>query len=669
MTSVTNSTDTGNAILSQLTGNYDGTLDVPTVVESLLFAETGIELNSQNEDLAEYQDKLAAFELLQGGMNGFRGIMNEISTAFQDISLNGTLSDESLGSVSVSDEVSGGSYSLEVLNLASKQSITSGFYSSGGETVGAGTLTIETGTQGGSFSGNGDAVAVNVTAGMTVSDVVNEINASGAGVTAYLVNTSGGVQIAMTSKSTGLSNGFSVSVSDSDGNNNDLNGLSSLRYDDGVKNASLGQTANDANILFDGVALSSSTNNFSGSIQGFDIQVNKVNVGSPATIDVSSDIASAKDMLEEFVTAYNSVIEVFNHLKNEEIGDESKGALFRDPDLKLLERSFKKIAEEHVAGYGGSGDLGALGLKLTDANDFTIEIDETMLQAKLDTDPNAIKNALAQVALPSDPNVSFVSAESYTKSGIYSPINVTSVASVASLTGGATGSRFVGAGNDELSVTVNGESTGNVTLAGGFYGSYAELATEIENKINANLTSNSISVSYDGSAFQFAGVDKGSTYNISIDSMEAGLENSTGMTSGSSATGADMVASVGGEVAIGVGNVLEVLTGDAAGLKIKVNATTTGDYGSIELSDGIAKTFSDWVSDSFNSDGLMNQILTNYEDRIESKEERIGKLETRTEELRIRYSQEYSNINSTLIAMQQTQTQLQAQFDAWNSDN
>ena len=337
--------------------------------------------------------------------------------------------------------------------------------------------------------------------------------------------------------------------------------------------------------------------------------------------------------------------------------------------MKLLERSFKKIAEEHIAGYGGTGDLGALGLKLTDDNDYSIEIDEALLQSKLDTDPNAIKNALAQVALTSDPNVTFVSAESYTKSGVYDPINVTSVASVATLTGGATGSLLIDGTSDELSVTVNGESTGNITLTGGLYGSYADLATEIENKINANLASNNISVTYDGSSFQFSGVDKGSTYSISIDSMEAGLEASTGMASGSSATGADMVASVGGEVAIGVGNVLEVLTGDAAGLKIKVNANATGNYGNIELSDGIGKTFSDWVTDSFSSDGLMNQILTNYEEKIETKEQRISDLETRTEELRIRYSVEYSNINSTLIAMQQTQTQLQAQFDAWNSDS
>lgn len=667
-TSVTNSNETGNAILSQLTGTYDGTLDVPTVVDSLLYAETGIALNSLNSDISEFKDKQTAFQLLQSGLNGFGGLMSQIQSGFQNITTSTYLGDPSIAEVSVSDDVAVGSYSFEVLNLASKQSTTSMQFGSSNELVGSGTLTIETGNASGAFLGNGDAVNITISAGMTVDDVISEINASGAGVTAYLVNTSTGVQVAMTSKQTGLSNGFNVTVTDSDGNNGDNVGLSAFSYNDAFKNMNSGQLASDAQVLLDGVLLNSSTNVFNDTINGFDFTVKKVNAGAPTVLDVSPDVQGARDLLDEFVMSYNSVIEVFEYLKSEELGEDSQGALFRDPDLKLLEESFKDIANQYVSGFSGSGALGQLGVRFTDQNNYTIEVDDELLTNVLDANPDAIKNSLTQLVTSSNPNVSFVSATDNTVAGDYSPVTVTQLSSSAQITGGASTSLIIDGLSDEFSLTVNGESTGLIAIPQQTYADYNQLATAIQTAINNNLSDNTVSVTHDGSGFVIDGLVEGSTSVINWDSSEAGFATATGITAGLNGVGSDLVANVGGEVAIGTGNVIEVLTGDLVGLKLKINAATTGDYGSVTVSDGIAKSFGDWVDNNFTTDGLFQTILSNYESRISDKEERISALEERTEVLRVSYSQKYSEINSFIISMQQTQAQLEAQFESWNSN-
>jgi len=664
---VSNSAETGNAILAQLNGQYDGTLDVPTVVESLLYSETGIQLNSLNKDIDEAVLKQSAFELLDSSLNGFSSIMTQISKATQNIEKSAVILDPSIATVSVADTVLEGSYAFEVLNMASKQSTLSGTYAGSTSLVGSGTMVIETGSYGGSFAGNGNAISVTVTAGTTVEQLVAQINGSGSGVQAYMVNTSSGVQIALSSKETGTSNGYAVTITDSDGSDSDLNGLSSLQYNDVNKNVSLAQSASDAQVLFDGVLLTSTSNSFNNVIDGFDIDVTSVNVGSPTIINVGNDVDGAKDLLVEFIDNYNSVIQVFDYLSSVEEGENSEGALFRDRDFKMLEDSFRSIATEYVAGYGGTAHLNALGVQFSKDDPYQLELDDAIFDKQMAIDPNSVSNALTQVGTATNPNVTLVSAETYTKEGFYTPITVTTLAQTAKVSGGAATALLIDGTNDEFSITVNGESTGSLFLQNKAYVDYNEMAQEIQNQINGALVASTVTVSFNGTGFDIDNGDIGSASTFIFDTVEAGFATTTGISAGLTGTGVDIAGSVGGEVAIGTGNVLDVLTGDPAGMKILVNATVLGNYGDLDFSDGIAKKLSDYVIDNKSVDGLFTGILEKYSDSISEKEETVTKLESRTDELRVRYSMQYSMINNFIIAMQMTGKQLQAQFDAWNS--
>ncbi|MDP2564342.1 flagellar filament capping protein FliD [Pseudoalteromonas marina] len=667
-TSTVSSSQLGASILDQLNGGNESTVDVSTIVSALLSTETGLKISSLTTKQEAEQEKQAAFELFEGAITGFSSIMTEISQSLQSVTKSATISDDRYASVSVDASVNNGNYSLDVLSLASKQSLSTSTYGAPSTVVGSGTLTIEQGSFIGSFDGSGSSVDIVVAAGTTVSQLVDQINQSSAGVQAYMVNTTQGVQIAMSSSETGEENGFSVTVADSDGDSLDSFGLSAFQYNDTTKNMNLGQVAVDSKVLFDGVALSSANNRFKDSVVGFDITVKEVTGGSPSLITVSDDIESSKGLLEEFITSYNSVIQIFDYLGDAEEGEESQGVLYRDRDFALLEKSFRTIAEGAVAGYGGTAFLNSLGVGYSKEDDYQLELDETIFQAALAKDPSAVKTALTQLAVPTDPLVSFVSAESYTVAGNYSPVEVTTPAETAKMFGVPSGSLIIDATNDDFTFSVNGESTGAIKLSQGTYGSFEELAVQLQAKINSNLAQNNVSVSYNGSSFELDSGSYGSLSTVEFLSAEAGFETLFGYATGVSASGVDVMANIGAGVGIGSGQMLEVLTGDAAGLKLEIKATTAGFYGDVLVTDGIAKSLSDYVSGITSTTGFFTQILDTYEENIADRAERLADLDERTEVLRTKYTVLYSELNATIISMQATQDQLQAQFDAWNAE-
>ena len=90
-----------------------------------------------------------------------------------------------------------GTYSLEVLSLASAQTLASPAFADPVAVVGAGSLTIRFGaTSGSAFTEDATHTPVTITidSGSTLADIASAINAADAGVTAYVANTTAGAQ-------------------------------------------------------------------------------------------------------------------------------------------------------------------------------------------------------------------------------------------------------------------------------------------------------------------------------------------------------------------------------------------------------------------------------------------------------------------------------------------
>ena len=662
MTAITSSSQLGSSVISQLTSGQDGLLDVGLVVESLLFPETGMELASLQKKLTLQDEKRVGFSLLESALSGLSQIMESIVSDFNGSLRKVTVSDPSSVSFRSGDSVSVGSYTVETLALASKQSISIGGFGSPSALVGEGTLTFATGSyEAGVFNQSSASIDVSIPAGTTAEEAVDLINASGASVQAYLVKSPAGYEIAIASKTTGANSAFNVSVSAAP-----ADPLNNFNYNETVKSAALTQTASNARVLFDGVALESSTNQFNNVISGFDFTVSKLSLGSPVSVVVEDDIAKSTAAINDFIESYNYAIDVFDFLASPEAGEDSKGVLFRDPDMKLISRSFESMSQMLIAGYGGSSSLTELGVQYLDDGSGKIELNTSVYDKAIAANPNAVKDALAQIGTTTNPAITFVSAADSAVAKTYDPIEITVAPATAKLLSGASVGLTVDATNNTFSVLIDGVEK-NIQLDQRVYGSQAELATEIESKINVSYPDKSVSVSWDGSSYVIDSGVMGSASTLEIGTTTAGFESLTGFASGQVATGVDVIGKVGGDLAIGVGNRLEVILGDGRGLKFDVSATAPGTYGSFTLKNGAAKSLSLDLKDLFKSDGIYTQIINKYDDAKERYDDRIDMLNKKSEELRIRYTLQYSAINAAIMQFDQIGKQLQAQFDAWNS--
>jgi len=367
---------------------------------------SGIDINSMVTQLVALEKQplrqmQAAANVMQTQVSAF-GRMQSLLGALQDAS--GALNNPTLWSSSTAASsdaavvsASGGSaalgsYAVAVQALASGQTLAStGVFGAATDLVGAGRLTIELGswdagaTTFGAKSG-ATPVAIDVAADDTLQNLRDKINAAGAGVTASLITDASGVRLALNSTATGASNGFRVTAADADGNDTDAAGLSRLAYDPpaGATSMQRAQAAADAQATVNGIAVSSTTNQLAGVVQGLTLQLNKVSA-TPVQISVTSDKAAVQAAVKSFADAYNALV---GHIATQTKYDPTTrvgGPLQGEGSVLTLLNRLRGIVNIPSSASSLFPTLSALGLEMQ--RDGTL----ALKQGKLD-------NALANLA-------------------------------------------------------------------------------------------------------------------------------------------------------------------------------------------------------------------------------------------------------------------------------
>lgn len=275
-----------------------------------------------------------------------------------------------------------GTYSLEVSAVAKGQQLASQAYTASTDTVGAGTLTFNFGTVSSStFTADAAHASVDVTiaAGATLADVASAINASGAGVTAYIANTASGAQLVMKGPE-GAANGFTISATEDAANP----GLSNLAWTPSSGTGTLTSTAQDAAYSIDGLSYTSASNTITDPVPGVKLQITGTNVGSPTTISFNDPSDSISSTMQDLTDALNEVMSSVN--KATAIG----GDLATDPGTRALKRSLMQLAGTIVMpnATGAAKTLADLGLSTQ--RDGTFALDTTRLKATIAADPEGV---------------------------------------------------------------------------------------------------------------------------------------------------------------------------------------------------------------------------------------------------------------------------------------
>ncbi len=342
------------------------------------------DLESTNSSLDELKTRLnalkdiaAKFRILNGG----------------GISLNAFSSDESVLTASTGNNAISGTYNINVLQLAKNGSLSlnssRGAYTSGNSTVYSGinmgaseddrSIKITTGT-------GAETVSITVNDTTTLSDIVMQYNASSSLSRATIVNkgteSDPNYTIMFLSKKTGTEEG-SISYE-----------VGSALSGAGVFDSNTLSNAQNAVFSVDGVSGSivRQSNTVSDIIP--DLSFKLQNIGS-ASITVEPDEDKTVDALQEFVDAYNDLVEYIN--ENDAISSETDsngetsivyGSLSKcSIDENIL--STLRTAFSGCRGNGGNVNILA-DLGITTNRDGTLEFKSDTLKEAMQKDTDSV---------------------------------------------------------------------------------------------------------------------------------------------------------------------------------------------------------------------------------------------------------------------------------------
>ena len=218
----------------------------------------------------------------------------------------------------------------------------------------------------GEFKINGVSIAYSAGTD-TVSDVINRINASTAGVTASYdaIND----RFLLTSKATG---DMGIALEDVTGNFLAATGLAAGALTHG---RNMIYTVNGSDPL---ISQSNTITESSSGIAGLSVTALKEN--SPVTVTVGSDTAKIKNAIQGFVDAYNkvqSLIDTQTASTTDAKGVVTAGILAGDSDADQIASTLRRTIYSPISGLSGTmKHLANLGI-VTNGNDNNISLDDT----------------------------------------------------------------------------------------------------------------------------------------------------------------------------------------------------------------------------------------------------------------------------------------------------
>lgn len=657
------------AIISSL-GIGSG-LDLSGLVNNLLAAERSPIENRLNRREANASAELSGIGLMKSALSSFQSSLGVFSGATSLSTRTSSNTNSSALGVSLTNDAQAGSYSIDILTIAQSQSLATAAYSSATDIVGTGSIQIRFGTITGpgftSFAVNADKPNQTITvdsSNNTLTGLKDYINSGDFGVTAAIINDGSGYRLTLTSTDTGAANAMEISITDTgDGNDLDASGLSSLAYNASAANLSQSQAGVDASLTVNGLSITSDTNVLNGVIEGVTLTL-KETTSSALTLDISESHAQLSSSIGTVINAYNGMLETLNQLSF--AGDESTpaGLLSGDAGLRIFTSGLRRLMTSQVAGLSGS--IAALAdIGITTQADGTLSIDDGKFNTAIQDNPAGALALFSPVGQISDSLIKFNSSAVSNKPGSYG-INITSIATQGVLNGGTGVSNLtIGAGNDNLTLSIDGVSTGSISLTQGVYASAAALAAEIQSQINSasNIVDAgvSVAVTYDSSndRFVFTSNVYGSVSDVQITAIDTTSTADLGFSVATGTVGVDVAGTIGGVSATGSEQTLSITNG----FSIDVLGGITGARGTLDFTRGFAETLDDFL-DSFldATTGSLTIRVEGLNEALEDIRDDRAALNIRLESVEARLVAQFSALDRLVSQFQSTATFLSQQL-------
>ncbi|MBX3462680.1 MAG: flagellar filament capping protein FliD [Planctomycetes bacterium] len=317
-------------------GGLASGLDTKAIISAL----TAIE----RRPIQQLEAKKTALNKQKSLFGDLGGLLDKLAKAAKDLQTTAkflqrkaTSSDQEVLTATANTSAAAGSHDLVVNSLARAQiNFSAGSASPTASLGGPASLQIDVG-------GNTHLIAVN---SPTLQSVADAINGQQIGVRAEVVDTgnpsNGGAQryqLVLRATQTGTAGAFTVAVDDGDLAFQNL--IAGLAADV--------RSATNASLELNGVTIQRPTNSIADAIPGVTLELRKT---GPVQVTVATDAEQTSKKVQEFVDAYNAVVDFFAAQNKLDADGKASSPLFGDSMLRSVRSNLRGVIGGVVPGTG-----------------------------------------------------------------------------------------------------------------------------------------------------------------------------------------------------------------------------------------------------------------------------------------------------------------------------
>lgn len=329
--------------------------------------------------LQPLENQVTLYKSQESAVNNINTLLGNLQTAvlaLQDplgglSATTATSSNENVLTASTATGATPGNHTITVTSLATTSSYDTNPLASSSTAISPGSFAIQVGTSPAnvvtvSTANNND----------TLDSLASYINSGNYGVTASVITDVNGSRLALVSSTTGAPGNLTISANST--------GLT------------FNQTATGANSSFtvDGVALNTSSNTITGAIPNVTLNLTGTS-SSPVTLTVGADSNQVSTTINNFVSAYNAVVQAITTQFTYTQGATSQPPLISDSTLQTVQQTLYNDVNYTISGNGGITSLASLGINLQ--QDGTLQVDNGTLNAAISANPSTLQNFFQQI--------------------------------------------------------------------------------------------------------------------------------------------------------------------------------------------------------------------------------------------------------------------------------
>ncbi len=338
-------------------------LPVDDLISSLMSIERQPLVTLQSKQ-SGFNAKLSAFGTLKSAVSTFQTAVKNVSgDALAALTATSSKSETVGVSVAKGSGASAGSYAIEVSKLAQSDKLVSGVVAPGTKfTAADSSMSISIGGK--------DPIALTLT-DTTLTGLSGAINKANAGVTATILNDGTGDRLVITGNDTGAANTVKITATGS-----------LAQFDTTGGSMTKSQSAQNAEMTIDGIAVSKPSNTVTDAIKGVTLNLNQTNVGSPVKVSLAKDTTAVTNQINAFVDAYNTLATAVNKQTAYNATTKTGAVLNGDAGARSILTSIRAELGKAVTDSTGLKTLSDIGIAFQ--RDGTLKLEK----------PDKLKSAL-----------------------------------------------------------------------------------------------------------------------------------------------------------------------------------------------------------------------------------------------------------------------------------